>query len=164
MKRIFFYTIIALITFAYNVEINAQEKKSKKELRIEEKAKIEQLVASQNFRFIAQQAHPMSGRSISLTSSYEMSISKDALTAHLPYYGRAYTAPYGGDGGIKFNSNDFAYSIAEAKKGGWIINTTVKDKTKNYKLTLNITKSGSASLTVIDTDRQSITFNGYVCE
>ena len=43
MKRIFFYIIIALITFAYNVEINAQEKKSKKELRIEEEAKIEQI-------------------------------------------------------------------------------------------------------------------------
>ena len=164
MKRIFFYTFMALLSYTYNVDINAQEKKSKKELKLEEEVKIKQLITSQNYEFIAQRAQPMSGRAIDLTSSYDLYIGKDTIAAYLPYFGRAYTASYGGDGGIKFNSNNFTYSLLEAKKGGWIINLSVKDNTKIYRLTLNISKSGKGTLTVTDTDRQSITFSGYINE
>ena len=155
---------MALLLFTHNVNINAQETKSKKERKLVEEAKIEQLIVSQDYRFIAQRAQPMSGRAIDLTSSYDLYIGKDTIAAYLPYFGRAYTASYGGDGGIKFNSNDFTYSLLKAKKGGWIINTSVKDNTKNYRLTLNISKSGKSTLTVTDPDRQSITFSGYIDE
>ena len=39
-----------------------------------------------------------------------------------------------------------------------------KDVKDNYRLTLLITKSGYGTLTVINNNQQSITFNGYIAE
>ena len=64
-------------------------------------------------------ANAMNGASVPLTSSYDLTLSNDTLTAFLPYFGTAYIAPPMGntEGGIKFTTTKFDYTVTEKKKG-----------------------------------------------
>ena len=163
MKNLGILILMMLVTVSSAVY--AQEKKSKKELRREQAEKVQKMVEAQDYKFVAQRALPMSMRSISLTPEYDLCVSNDAITAYLPYYGRAYTAPMDPtEGGIKFESKDFDYRIENAKKGGWIVRIDIKDAKRRIDMILQISTSGSANLSVNDNTRQTITFNGYIGE
>ena len=143
----------------------AQEKTSKKERRLEQAEKVQKLVELQDYKFVAQRALPMSGRTVHLTPEYDVRVSNDTISAYLPYYGRAYVAPMDpSEGGIKFVSKDFDYRIENAKKGGWVAYMTIKDARRRIEMVLKITTSGSAALSVHDDTRQMITFDGYIEE
>ena len=163
MKNVFILFTCMLIA-ASNV-VQAQERRTKKERQQEQIEKVRQLIDMQDYKFVAQQALPMSGRSMILTSEYDLFISKDTLNAYLPYFGRAYVAPADPtEGGIKFISVDFDYTIEPAKRGGWTVLLTTKDVKIQFKLILNITSSGTASLSVNDITRQTISFHGFIEE
>lgn len=140
------------------------------------------LVEAKNLVFTATTAYPLanaeisailskmpggqSGGMIQLTGSrYQLKIDKDAIEADLPYYGRAYNASRDpNDAGIKFKSKDFTYVTEKKKKGNYIITIKPKDAREVQSMTLNVTLNGYASLSVNSTNRQPITFNGYIAE
>lgn len=123
----------------------------------------ETIVTSKNYVFVAQSANPMGFRMRQLTSEYDLRVLGDSIVSFLPYFGRAYSAPIDPtQGGLDFTSTDFEYEQAARKKGGWIITIKPKDVREVRQLTLTVTESGSASLQVIPTNRQQISFNGYV--
>jgi len=155
--------LILLMLVAASGAIYAQEKKSKKERQREQAEKVQKMVEAQDYKFVAQHVLPISGRSISLNSEYDLRVSNETITAYLPYYGRAYTAPMDPtEGAIKFESRDFNYRIENAKKGGWIAYIAIKDAKRRFEMVLHITTSGSASLSVNDDTRQTISFNGNI--
>nr|WP_165024102.1 DUF4251 domain-containing protein [Dysgonomonas sp. ZJ279] len=121
-------------------------------------------IDSVNYTFVPSTATPMSGgRTIQLTSPYSLKITKDTITSYLPYFGRAYSAPYSSDeGGIKFVSTKFDYLISEKKKGMWDVSIDIKDNQHNYKLVLRIGDTGYTSLTVQENSRQPISFYGKI--
>ncbi|MCL2739470.1 MAG: DUF4251 domain-containing protein [Bacteroidales bacterium] len=163
MKKMGILTLCALI--AAGGALYAQEKKSKKERRLEVAEKVQGMVHAQEYKFVAQQALPMSGRSINLTADYDMSVAKDSVIAYLPFFGRAYVAPVNPlEGGIKFQSVDFDYKLQNAKKGGWTAHIVVRNAQQRIELTLHITTTGLASLSVLDHTRQTISFSGYLEE
>jgi hypothetical protein len=155
--------MVLLILVAGGSALYAQEKKSKKERLQEQTEKVQKMVEAQDYKFVAQRALPMSGRSVHLTSAYDLCIGKDTISAYLPYFGRAYTAPMNpSEGGIKFESKDFDYRLENAKKGGWNVFITIKDASRRIGMVLNITASGSANLSVNDDTRQTISFYGMI--
>ena len=161
MKRLVF--IVLLMFVAVSGALYAQEKKSKKERQQEQAEMVQKMVEAQDYKFVAQRALPMSGRAIHLTSEYDLRVSKDTISAYLPYFGRAYVAPMNpAEGGIKFESTDFNYRLENAKKGGWNAFITIKDAGRRIEMVLNITASGSANLSVNDDTRQTISFNGEI--
>jgi len=165
MKKLGFFTLCLLIMGAPSHILNAQEKKSKKEQQKEQAEKVQKLVELQNYTFVAQYAQPMTGGSINLTSEYDLKVGLDAVTAYLPYFGRAYVAPIDPtEGGIKFNSTDFDYRLNKNRKGGWTAFININDGKQGIQMTLNIASSGSAILSVSDNNRQSISFNGHLAE
>lgn len=127
----------------------------------EEMAQVSEKVESMNFTFVPQTAEPMSGRSVSLSSFFSLKVSKDTINSDLPYFGRAYSAPLPNEGGIKFISTDFDYTVSENKKG-WDITIVPKDNSKGYKLSLTLGQSGYGSLSVQQMNRQSISFYGKI--
>jgi len=158
--------ILALcVLMAAGGVLHAQEKMSKRERRHEKTEKIQRMVNAQEYKFVARHALPMSGRSINLTSEYNMSVAGDSVIAFLPFFGRAYVAPINpAEGGIKFQSADFVYRLQNAKKGGWTALITVKEAQQRYDIALHITATGSANLSVFDNARQSISFTGHIEE
>ena len=128
-----------------------------------DKALVKALVDSQQYVFVAQTALPLSGHTRSLTPDYTLRVTKDAVVSTLPYFGQAYTAPLDpSKGGLDFKSSSFDYSVSDRKKGGWNITIKPKDNHDVQQLFLTISETGYASLQVNSTDRQGISFNGYV--
>lgn len=148
-----------------------------------DKATTAKIVADKNYVFVANSATPLSsndinqvlrsfpggqgGGTINLTGGqYDLTIKPDSLIAYLPYYGRAYSAPYNpSESGIKFTSKDFTYVETKKKKGGYTINIRTKDlNVENYQIVLNISQNGYATLMVNSNNKQPINFNGYLNE
>jgi len=126
-------------------------------------AAIKQLVESQNYDFIAQSAMPMGGRTRQLTPDYDFKVTKTKITAYLPYFGRAYTAPMDPtQGGINFSITAFNYTATPRKKGGWDISIKPGDAKDVQQLFLSISETGYATLQVTSTNRQAISFSGYI--
>lgn len=117
-----------------------------------------------DFTFEATYAHPSGFRSIYLSPYYELKLTPDTVSAYLPYYGRAYRASLDpSEGGIKFTSTDFEYTITEGSKpGNWHIHLQTMDTKRQFTLYLNVWDNGSAHLSVNDPDRQSIAFQGNI--
>jgi hypothetical protein len=100
-----------------------------------------------------------------LTSLYDITISKDSVLSYLPYFGRAYRAPYNPDEvGLKFTSTKFDYTKTPNKKEGWDILIKPKDNTEVQQLSFTIFDNGSASLQVLSANRDPISFQGYIRE
>jgi hypothetical protein len=120
-------------------------------------------IDAKRFVFHAQNALPSSGRSRTLTSDYDLRVSQDTLISNLPYYGRAYSVPYGsGDGGFNFTSTQFEYSATPGKKKGWNISIKPKDVNDFREFSLSISDNGYGTLQVLTNNRQPISFNGYI--
>ena len=124
---------------------------------------IQSLVDSHEFIFKAESAMPLRGGTKYLTSDYELKVSKDSLVADLPFFGRAYSPPIDPTkGGIQFISVNFQYKADKRKRGSWDVSIRPKDATGVQQLELLISSNGSATLQVISTNRDAISFNGHV--
>ena len=130
--------------------------------QVNDTAQLRQMIDSSNFIFKATSAKPQSSPSKVLTTGeYDLAVSKNKIVSFLPYFGRAYTAPPGEDGGIKFTSVDFKYT-AEKSKNGWRITIIPKDVTSISKLYLDVSTGGYATLQVTSNNRQSISYYGVM--
>ena len=131
----------------------------------EKTAAIRNLVDSAEFIFHAQTATPSSGPTKQLTSEYDVKLTKNEFVSYLPYFGRAYSAPYGsGDGGLEFTSKKFAYSSKTRKKGGWDISIKPKDVTDVREFLLTVSENGYGTLQAMSNNRRPFSFTGYVTE
>ena len=125
---------------------------------------IKRIVESQNYIFKANRVNPHGSISRELTSDYDLTVTRDTIISYLPYFGRAYVAPINvTDGGIKFTSAKFEYKQSKSGKG-WEIAIRPRDASDVQQLNLDIFDNGVATLRVISTNRQSISFNGYIEE
>jgi hypothetical protein len=149
--KIFTIAIALLIT----EQINAQP----------DKATVKTSVESKQFIFHAQTAMPSSGRSRQLTSEYDLRIFPDSLVSNLPYYGRAYSVPYGsGGGGFDFTSKKFDYTATPGKKKGWDITIKTKDVNDFQEFSLSLSDDGYGTLQALSNNRQPMAFTGYITE
>lgn len=158
--------IITLLMFSV-VFVNAQEakKKTKKQKRAEREAikiaETKTMIENKAFIFIPTQALPTGMKSVMLTSSFDAKIENDTIDCYLPFYGRAFTAEYGGnDSPMFFNQRLLKYSTEELKKGGWMIKFDVKNKNNLINFTFQIGETGSTSLSVTSANRAPISYFG----
>lgn len=162
MKRTVFLIITALMFTIVNV--HGQEKKSKKQLKEEKKAQqikdTKSMIESGTFVFKATTANPMGSSTINLTTEYDVKVTKDSLYSYLPYYGRAYIASYGGtDSPMVFDSKFESINIEETKKG-YTVKVITRNESDRLEYNFHISETGSATLNVTSTNRQSISYFG----
>lgn len=120
------------------------------------------LVNSQNYVFEAQWVSPMGSHARALTSLYTLKVTKDTIIADLPYFGKAYSAPIdASQGGIAFTSTKFTYEAKPFKKG-WDITIKPADNRETSQMELTVFTNGSATLYVNSTNRQGISFTGFI--
>lgn len=157
-KATYLGLLLIIVSF---VTVRAQDtRKERQALKINQ---VNAWIESRNYDFVAQMALPMSGNTRQLTSEYDVQVSKDTINSYLPYFGRAYSASLDpNDAGIKFISKDFIYKTTTRKKGGWDIQIKLKDVKEVQQLSFSISEEGYASLQITQTNRQPISFNGYI--
>jgi hypothetical protein len=150
------YIITTALMVMLATIIQAQEKKEQT---------TQQIVESKNYIFKAESVNPQRGQLRHLTSEYDLVVTSDTVTAYLPYFGRAYAAPIDpSEGGIKFTSADFNYTVEKKKRRSWQIMIKPKDASDIQALYLTIFDNNKATLRVNSLNRESISFNGYITE
>ncbi|MEO6149906.1 MAG: DUF4251 domain-containing protein [Mucilaginibacter sp.] len=162
MKKLLTVVFVATVLLGINTA-NAQNTKAEKKAA-KEKA-IKNKIDSTNYTFTANYATPLRGGQRLLTPGYyDLKVTKDTITAYLPYFGRVYMNPplNPDDAGIKFTSTKFDYNITEKKKGGWMITIQFNDTDKARRMTLDISESGYATLISVSNNRDAISFYGDV--
>lgn len=165
MKNLIKTFSILLICTCCFYAAHAQTKTDK---RAAKSAEINKLVTDRNFVFNATYVTPLRGGSRALTNEYDLTVSNDAITAYLPYFGQAYLANYGStDNGIKFNWTNFTYTETPDKKGNREILIIPKDKSASdanavQSMRLYISSDGYASLQITNMNRDPISFNGTI--
>lgn len=151
---IFFLLLVAVIGAP---ALSAQTKKEKKEMK--QKA-VKELVLSEKYKIDVDRAIPARGRSVSLTSPYSIEIRNDSVISHLPYYGRAYSIPYGGGEGLNFKAPISDYKIEWDKKGTAKVRFIAQSTEDRFSFNIDIFSNGSSSIFVNMQNRQSISFQG----
>lgn len=153
-KQIFMLLLALLVGIP---TLSAQSKKEKKE---QKKEAVKKLIESENYKIDVNTAMPMRGRSIPLTSSHSLEIRNDSVISYLPYYGRAYSIPYGGGDGLNFKAVLKEYSMEMDKKGNAVIEFIARNPEDRYEYRVKVFPNGSASIDVNMQNRQSISFQG----
>jgi len=162
-------TIIICLAFIASMHfVNAQTKAEKKEAK-EEKAQNEYeatqaLINSNAYVFEATWARTQKGRRINLVGNPNyLKINNNTSKAQLPYFGVVQSVPYGGDGGISFESELSEYKVEKNdKKKKIIITYKAGNTSEQYSLTLTVYHSGSASLFINSISKNGITYDGMV--
>jgi hypothetical protein len=158
------FNIFLFLVMTSSITISASYAQTAKAIRkMQKDSIIKKAVDDRTFTFTAQTATPLGGAVKQLTSTYDLTISKDTVIAFLPYFGRAYTVPLDpSKGGIQFTENNAGYSASDRKKGGWDIVIKVKQQEDALQLSLTVFQNGSASLLVNSANRDPISFDGFV--
>ena len=153
-KQIFMLLLALLVGLP---TLSAQSKQEKKE---QKKEAVKKLIASENYKIDVRTAMPMRGRSIPLTSPYSLEIRNDSVISYLPYFGRAYSIPYGGGDGLNFRAPLKEYDMKMDKKGNAVIEFVARNPEDRYEFIAKVYTNGEASINVNMQNRQSISFQG----
>ncbi len=138
-------------------------------------ADVENMLNEQRYTFVARTVIPTedsrynprfmfpNGNNLyQLTSGYDLKVTRDSVTAWLPFFGRAYTAPLDPTkGGIKFTSTDFDYKKSMRKKNTEIT-ITPKDVQDIRSVFISVSPGGYAYVQVLSLNRTPISFNGII--
>jgi hypothetical protein len=155
--------IAGMLLLLCAISFGSMAQTTKKDRQAKKVADVKEMIENNNYVFHAEFANPMRGGNINLTSEYDLRVGKDTLVAYLPYFGRAYQAPMDPtDGGIHFTSTRFTYTKQQNKKGGWDIYVKPSDAKGVEKMFLSISEDGYASLQITSSQRDPISFQGYI--
>ena len=163
-KYLVLFTFLVLMINLSFAQTKEEKQKIKEETAAREYEATKSLIEAGEYKFVPDWAITQKGRRINLTTNYGyLKINKEIAEAEIPYFGIAQTLSYSGEGGIKFNNEDVEYQIEYNDKKQTInIRFEANHKSESYKLILSVFKSGTASLNVSSSKRNSISYNGKI--
>ena len=143
-------------------------------------ANITNLLKENEFTFMAQRANPTnydvvnvinslpnsaSSQILNLDYGYSLKITENEIVAELPYFGRMFNSNYDNtNNSYRFTSKDFTLTQKPGKKGSTIYFINTKDQQNVRRMILEVFPNGKAYLNIDSTDRQPISYDGYIQE
>ena len=169
MKPYYLYLISLTILLSgcgvTSSQSGSDRKTEKKAKQAEAYAKTSTLIEGGNYIFTVQSINPSGGKTIRSTSLYTMKASNGSFEAYLPYFGRAYQANYGGNGGIEFKGEPEDLAVVQnADKFSTTVTYKISESNEQFNITFVVGSGGYGTLTVISQNRQSISYYGLVSE
>jgi hypothetical protein len=138
---------------------------TKQEKKTADFEKLSTLIESGNYQYTVRSASPSGGRTLQISSEYTLEAREGVYEAQLPYFGRAYSASYGGDGAIAFKGTPEDLQITRNERKSTLqVKFQIRGEGDDYKVSLEIGSSGFGSLVVSSQKRQSISYYGQVSE
>lgn len=128
-------------------------------------SKIKSMADQKNIEFVVQRMNPAKGMPQNITTFYHLKTSNDSLYVQLPYAGQAYISPVNpGVSPYDFISTLFDFQVSSEKADRLTIIIKPKDKTSVQQFTLEIFDNGNATLSVNASDREGISYNGFISQ
>lgn len=135
---------------------------SKKAVALNE-GDVKNIIDSSRFTFVAERMNPMRGPSRILSSYYDVEVKKDTLSSFLPFFGRSYQAPLDpSKSPLAFHSYNFTYKTEQKNKDQCQVIINPMDRQEIQELLFTIFNNGSATLNVVSTNRDAISFYGHI--
>lgn len=136
------------------------------------------LVDNNEFTFMAKRAHPTnydvinvmnslpgstSSRMLELDYGYAVVVNKDKVEVTLPYFGRTFIPSYDNEkNSYRFTTKDFGVQKEAGKKNSIIYIIAPKDTQYVRRIIIEMFKNGSAYVSIDSSDRQPISYDGYI--
>lgn len=126
----------------------------------EKQQRVKETIDSRRYKIDVNYMNPVGAPSRALTSVYSLEIRNDSVISYLPYFGRAYSVPYGGGEGMNFTSLISEYNVKYDRRGKAEITFKTRNQEDNLTYRLSIFPNASATINVNPTQRQSISYQG----
>lgn len=168
MKNTVLMSVMFLLTFLFSCTSQTY---------VDEKS-LDQFISSNELTFMAKRANPTnfdvinvmnsmpnnnSARMLNLDYGYSVVLKDKELTVNLPYFGRLFNPSYDtSKNSYNFTSKDFTISKVQNKKGNWVYTISPKDQNNIKVIYLEIFKNGAAFVSIDSSDRQAISYDGYI--
>ena len=128
----------------------------------EQAAKVKSALTERNYKISVDRMYPMKGGSKNVSYGYSVEVRNDSLISYLPYFGRAYSVPYGGGKGLNFSERIGSYEEALLKNGKHHIEIGVTNEEDTYLYTIDVFDNGSSTIAVQSRQRESISYSGKI--
>lgn len=157
-----FIFIFAVASVSYAQQNEQTWRETRKEKRERQREEIRNLLENRHFVFRPTHALPSGGGSMYLNHLYDVEIKEDTLSSYLPFFGVAYQAEYGS----RKSPLDFTQPLdnfrIEPRRKGFQVHAVVKNRMDHLTYAFFVSETGTATLNITSTNRQSISFNGRV--
>ena len=165
MKKLIF---ISLLFSILSLSVSAQKPtKAEKAAQLEQEfQQTRQLIESNHFQFELNRVYPQDGQDLSRFNPRGKFVITDSVAkGTLPFFGRAYSLPYGEGGGIEFDGaiHDQPQNNEHTPKRQILKNrlsSTANNDT--YQISMEISGGGNCSVNLNSNNRAQISYSGTV--
>ncbi|MCF0177746.1 MAG: DUF4251 domain-containing protein [Bacteroidales bacterium] len=120
---------------------------------------IKAALKDKNFTITADFIIPLRGGSSAITGGYHITVNGDELMSDLPYYGEAWSLPYGGGHGLHFTS-DIEKMKYRRVSDHYEINLKARDTEGTFDYFITIYDTGRAEIQVESTFFDTVRYTG----
>lgn len=160
------YVLMLVLSLAFSVPTLAQKVSKEEKAAQQEQAfqKTKALIESKHFQVDIDRVYPQTGHDVSrFNPRGKMTVTDSLAKGNLPFFGRAYSLPYGEGGGIEFDGpmKDQSIKLIEKKKKKAILyRFTVTGKNDTYQISIEAAPGGSCSVNLASNNRTQISYSG----
>ena len=166
MKTRFLFIAMLLVSGLGSLSAQSSGKAAKAEQLAKLFQETKALVESNRFKVTINQVYPQNGMDMTrFNPRGEIVINDSIAKGNLPFFGRAYTLPYGEGGGIEFDGPmvDKSVKIIERKNKKLITwRFSIRGQNDIYQLSIEIAPGGNCSVYVNSNNRTHISYSGTV--
>lgn len=155
MKKIFLFILMSFAAIPAFSQTRAERKAAEAEA-------VMRMISDTTYTINVTSALPMGWKTVHLSTYYSLEVAKDTVISCLPYFGRAYSIPYGGGKGLVFDGYAEDYTVSDGKDGSKEIEFTAMNEEDNYTFGITVFPNGSAHINVNSNKRQPISYMGRV--
>lgn len=128
--------------------------------RAERAVDVAAAIASQHFKVSVDHMYPSRGVPRTLNYEYDLRVSGDTVRSFLPYFGRAYSIPYGGGRALIFTATLTSYKVEREKRDMTRVSMKITTSEDTYDYDLEVFDNGNTTIDITSTQREPISFNG----
>lgn len=158
MRKLFaLFAIVMLLASCATSKLTPEEKAKKQNLMTQ---RVLEALDNKHYTIDVNYVYPKRAPAHNLSYGFTLEVRGDSLISYLPYFGRAYSVPYGGGNGLDFTARMSNYVAYRTKKDLTRVDIDVENENDTYSYRLEIYDNGSASIDVNARERESISFSG----
>ena len=154
------YTVLVLAFMALVMLSGCATSEERAARAAEQKKKVTTALMERNYKIAVDRMYMMRGGSKSVSYGYSVEVRNDSLISYLPYFGRAYSVPYGGGKGLNFAERIGSYKEFQEKNGKWHIEIGLRNEEDTYLYTIEVFDNGKSSIDVQSRQRDRISYSG----
>lgn len=156
-RKLFIALIVLLITACSTSHLTSEQKAERKQQVAQT---IRQSIDNRDFAVSIKLMIPGRGPSIHVDPGYMLRVKGDSVFSYLPYFGRAYSVPYGGGSSLDFQTTLMGYNRERVKDKYTRVYLAARNENDIYQYTLEVFDNGHCVINVTSHNRESIGFDG----